>query len=162
MLRVPRSTLTRFFAQRAWPSRSRSARTGPLPTLRVPTRQWLIVPLIVLAELANKKNAVTIPMGEPANSCLNKSGARSDTKTRAGRGERPSHAGGTPSTSGHRPHANTDDAIIEQTLAVTDSEGVPVVLVIADLSMQLRAEARGLKAKGLGDDYRLPLPAKEG
>ena len=47
--------------------------------------------------------------------------------------------------------------IVAQRLA--DRRGGPVLLVTGDLSMQLRAEARGLTVVELPDDLRLPLDA---
>ena len=60
---------------------------------------------------------------------------------------------------GHVPSPNTDEEVMIVAQRLADRRGGPVLLVTGDLSMQLRAEARGLTVVELPDDLRLPLDA---
>lgn len=56
----------------------------------------------------------------------------------------------------HEPQPNNDEEILARAEALSARLGGPLMLITGDLSMQLRAEARGLQVAFLGDHLRLP------
>ncbi len=119
----------------------------------------ILVLVAVLRELDGKKNAAKKPTGDRA-------AARLKTMRRllAGHGAGPVEVGHGVTLEvlldrrGHRPQFNTDEEILDRTEELVARKGGPVRLVTGDLSMQLRAEARGLTAVALPDELRLEPP----
>ena len=119
----------------------------------------IIVPLAVLRELDDKKNMARRPTGDRAGARL-----KAMRQRLAGRGAGPAQIRDNVTLEvlldrrGHQPHLNTDEEILDRTEALTSRKGGPVRLVTGDLSMQLRAEARGLTVVELPDEERLLAP----
>jgi len=119
----------------------------------------IIVPLAVLRELDDKNNMARRPTGDRAGARL-----KAMRQLLAGRGAGPAQIRDNVTLEvlldrrGHQPHLNTDEEILDRTEALTSRKGGPVRLVTGDLSMQLRAEARGLTVVELPDEARLLAP----
>jgi rRNA-processing protein FCF1 len=122
----------------------------------------LIVPMVVLSELDNQKNAgreKLKPRAAKRLALMRKLLAgheRGPVEVRPGVNlevvvDPPDHA--------RQP--NTDEEIIAIAQRLVGRRGGPVLLVTGDHSMQLRAEARGLTVVELSDGLRLPLGGDE-
>lgn len=118
----------------------------------------LIVPIAVLAEMDNQKNAGRDKVRPRAAKRL-----ASMRKLLAGQGRGPADVRQGVSLEvlldppHHQRQPNTDEEVMSVAERLTERRGGPVLLVTGDLSMQLRAEARGLKVVELPDGLRLPL-----
>jgi rRNA-processing protein FCF1 len=118
----------------------------------------LIVPMVVLGELDNQKNAgreKVRPRAAKRLALMRKVLAgheRGPVEVRQGVNlevviDPPDHV--------RQP--NTDEEIIAVAKRLVNGRGGPVLLVTGDYSMQLRAETRGLTVVELSDALRLPL-----
>jgi hypothetical protein len=122
----------------------------------------LLLPIAVLGELDNQKNGGRARLRARAAKRL-----ASFRGLLAGRGRGRGPADLRQGVSlevvldppGHVPCPNTDEEVMIVAQRLADRRGGPVLLVTGDLSMQLRAEARGLTVVELPDDLRLPLDA---
>jgi rRNA-processing protein FCF1 len=118
----------------------------------------LIVPMVVLGELDNQKNAgreKLKPRAAKRLALMRKLLAgheRGPVKVRPG-----VNLEVLIDPPGHVRQPNTDDEIIAVAQRLVNRRGGPVLLVTGDYSMQLRAEARGLTVVELSDALRLPL-----
>lgn len=122
-------------------------------------RVQLVVPLPVVRELDDKKNLAKEQLAGRAASRL-----RTMRRLLAGRGTGPVEvrSGVRLSVFVSRRRlevANADEVILACVERLSVRPGGPVVLVTGDLSMQLRAEAQGVKVRFMPDSLRMPLGA---
>jgi rRNA-processing protein FCF1 len=116
----------------------------------------LLVPIAVLRELDEHKNRGRDPIGHRAGARL---AAMHRSLEGHGRGPAFVRQGVTVeivlNPHGHVRHPNNDEEILDCAEVLAPRRGGPLVLVTGDLSMRLRAEARGLTVAVLPDSLRL-------
>lgn len=118
----------------------------------------LIVPLIAVMELDNLKNSVSEKKRVRARRCLSEMRA---VLKEQGRGPAVVRQGVTLEVQltprGHVRHPNNDEEILLNAESLSRRPGGPYALATADQSMQLRAEARGLRVIPLPERFAQPL-----
>jgi rRNA-processing protein FCF1 len=122
----------------------------------------IIVPITVVRELDNKKNAG----GKTAKRATRRLAWMRSLLKGQGRGPAAIRLNTTIEVyvdpRGHVRHPNNDEEILLRTEAIDDRPGADVTLVTGDQSMQLSAAARGLLVLELDDKFRLPSLDSEG
>jgi hypothetical protein len=118
----------------------------------------LVIPIVTIRELDNHKNLGRHPVGHRATSRLR---ALQDTLAGRGRGPVPVREGVTleilVDPLRHRREPNNDEEFLARATSFQRRPGGSLTIVTGDLSMRLQAEALGLSAMMLGDEYREPV-----